>query len=742
MSHELEPRRGVAEGQWPAPLPALPQDRFSRATIWLAQVRRYATALRKRWWVFLLSLVAIGGPVAYFAMTRPPTFQSQAMMWLTGKLNLPSAGLYAEELSNYIGTQADLFKGPILQWRAFERVRAQFPAVFGTKTNTALARLPFALTVRSSMKSSVLELRVTGPSSEATQAFLDALMDEYLAFKKDSRKRTSSGALSGITDQIHEAEEQIQHQQQQVTLFQMSNNISYLSEHGLSAGSHLSKLVELLSDLRTEQHLLELLTPAQFKGLAQGSQVTLSDKAVPGEKAARALAMNTAAPQAAYYQALQQIEILKAKRDEFARVLRPTHSKMVKLNQEIAGLEQLLKTLQDEGEERALAQMADRKKALGLQVENLESQYRAWETNAAEASRKLAEYDRMKQEMLRSQALYDRLLSLLQTVDLNNNLDQEPLVAMAPASPARPTLTKYRSGAAGLVLAFVVGLGAFFVLELLDDRFRSVQELSLNLPVRVVGQIPNVRRGPPKQGQRLLPANAAFAESFRNLRSCLLFMSEQDPQPKVILVTSAIPKEGKTTVASNLAITLALSGARVLLVDADFHRGSVHRIFNVGLKPGLLEVLSQGVAPAQAIVPTAEPNLYVLPAGKDGDTSSDLFLRCRVDLLLKDLAGQFNYIVVDSSPVLATDAAACLGPFTDGVFMVVRAGHTSSRMASEALDRLLKRNSKVLGVIYNRAPASTDYYCHYTRDYYRADGPVRPRAPAPAAPVAENLGAH
>jgi succinoglycan biosynthesis transport protein ExoP len=204
-------------------------------------------------------------------------------------------------------------------------------------------------------------------------------------------------------------------------------------------------------------------------------------------------------------------------------------------------------------------------------------------------------------------------------------------------------------------------------------------------------------------------------------------------------VTSAIPKEGKTTVSSHLAITLAMSGSRVLLVDADFRRASVHLLFHVGLKPGLLEVLSQGISPAQAIVSTAEPNLYVLPAGKDGDSSSDLFLRCRVDLLLKDLAGQYNYIVIDSAPVLATDDAACLGPFTDGVFMVVRAAHTSSRMACEALDRLLRRNSKILGMIYNRAPASTDYYCQYTRDYYGADGAAKPPAPAPAAPAAEDV---
>ncbi len=704
--------------------------------MWHAQVRRYATGLRKRWWIFVLSLLVIGGPAVFLAVIQPPKFQSQAMMWLTGKLKLPSEGLYAEELTSYIGTQADLIKSAVIQWRAFEKVRAQFPALFGGKTVTTPVRLPFVLTIRSSLKSSVLELRAAGPSPEATQAFLDALMDEYIAFKKDSRKRTSSGALSGITDQVREVEKQIQQQQSQVTFFQMSNNISYLTEHGLSAGSHLSKLVELLSDLRTEHRLLELLTPAQYKGLADGSQAPISDTALPGEKATRSLAVNTTAPQSAYYQALQQVQMLKAKRDEFARVLRPTHSKMVKLNQEITGLEQLLKTLQDEGEQRAQAQMANRKKALELQIANLESQYRAWETNAAEASRKLAEYDRLKQDLQRSQALYDRLLGLLQSVDLTTSFDQESLVPMGPASPARPGFTKYHLLAVGLFLAFVVGTGAFLLLELFDDRFRSVQELSLNLPAEVLGQIPKTYLSPPKGNRRLLPAankQPAFAESFRNLRSSLLFMPGQDTQPKVILVTSAIPREGKTTVATNLAVTLAMSGSRVLLVDADFRRGSVHRIFNVRLKPGLLEVLTQSVSPARAIVPTSQPNLFVLPTGEASNGSSDVFLRCRVDLLLHELTAQYSHIVIDSAPVLATDDAACLGPYTHGVFMVVRSAYTSSRMAREALDRLRKRGVMVLGMVYNCAPVSTDYYCQYGSYYRNSDtsGPSRPAADEP-----------
>jgi capsular exopolysaccharide synthesis family protein len=566
-------------------------------------------------------------------------------------------------------------------------------------------------------------------------------MDEYLAFKNDARKRISSGALSSITDQINDTQKQIQQQENQLTLFQMSNNIPYLTEHGLSAGSHLSKLVEILSDLRTEVRLLELLTPAQFNGLSEVSEVPIVDTDVPGEKAAHALAINTAAPQSAYYQALQQIDLLKAKRDYFSQVLRPTHSKMVKLNQEIAGLEQLLKTLQDEGENRALTHMVNRKKSLELQIQNLESQYRTWETNAVEASQKLAEYDRMKQDIQRGQALYDRLLGLLQTVDLNNNLDQELLVPMAPASQARPTAAKTGIMAVGFVLAFLVGLGAFLALEFMDDRFTSVSELSLHVPAEVAGQIPKTRLRPSNGFRRLIAADAqpAFAESFRNLRSFLLFMpSTQNAQPKVILITSAIPKEGKTTVASNLARTLAVSGSSVLLVDADLRRGSVHQVFDVCLKPGLREVLSHEVPAAQAIVETAHPGLFVLPAGELGNSNSDAFLRSGMSQLLHDLAAQYSYIVIDSAPVLATDDAACLGPSTDGVFMVVRASYTSARMTREALDRLRKRKVTVLGMVYNCAPPSSDYYWRYSRDYYPARQATGPPASGPAEALSQD----
>lgn len=382
-----------------SPSPAVPQslDRFSAAAALHNQFQRYWSALSKRWWIVALCLLLIGGPAVLYAVINPPTFRSQAIMWLTSKLSLPGGpGFFSEEMSSYMSTQAELMKSPAIQQRAFQKVRAAFPEVALLVTNPQPEHLPFDLTIAGSPKNSVLNLEARGRFAQATRAFLDAVMEEYLELKKGSHQQTSVGALAGITDQIKDVERQIKAQQDQLSDFGTSNNISFLTEHGLSAGSHLAKLGEALSDLQTEHRLLESLTPEQFTDLTLGNQNTFSEVVLPGEKAARAAMASMQPSETAYYQALQQLQLLKAKRDDFARVLRPSHSKMVKLSQEISGLEQLLKTLREEGGQHALGQIANRKKSLELQIESLENQRRAWETNAIEANGKLAEYRSLK----------------------------------------------------------------------------------------------------------------------------------------------------------------------------------------------------------------------------------------------------------------------------------------------------------------------------------------------------------
>ena len=684
-----------------------------------------------------LCLLFIGGPSVIYVIIKPPNFRSQAIMWLTSRLNLPGgAGFLSEEMSSYLSTQSELMKSPVIQQRAFLKVCAMFPEVALLVTNPQPEHVPFDLVVKSSPRNSLLNLEVTGRSAQATRAFLDAVIAEYLELKKGSHQQTSVGALTGITEQINEVEKQTKAQQEQLTAFEVSNNISYLNEHALSAGSHLSKLVELLSDLRTEHRLLELITPDQFLEASSQQRNALSATTLPAERTPRIAEAPMQASDTAYYQALQQVELLKATRDEFARVLRPTHSKMVKLNQQISGLEQLLKTIKAEGGQRALAQMSNRKQAIELQMQSLESQYRDWETNSVEASGKLAAHDRLKENLVRSQALYDRLLGLVQSVDLNKNIDQEPLSRLAPASVARP-IRDLKLAAMGLFLAFVAGFGLVALLETMDDRFISVNELRYHLPEEVIGQIPETRLSLSNgvSGLSRRPEEQhAFAESFRSLRSSLFFMFDESARPRVILLTSSVPKEGKSTVTAHLAASLSATGAKVLLVDADLRRSTLHKIFGISLKPGLREVLTEGLPVASAIVPVSLPlaiatesgrtgaaapaNLFLLPGGEAGTGIAEVLLRSQVQDLLRDLATQYDYVIIDSPPMLATDDAVSLASKADGVFVVVRAAYTHSRMIREALDRLHKRHVKVLGLIYNRAAPSSDYYYRYSRDYH------------------------
>src|ERR1051326_5345619 len=130
MNNELLPERRPDNGAWAVRSEVVPQDRFTAASFWHAQLHRYLAAVRKRWWIPLVSLVLIGGPTAYYAKITPTTYQSKALMWLTGRLNLPSQGMYMEELTSYIGTQAALMKSPTIISKALQRVRAKFPDAF------------------------------------------------------------------------------------------------------------------------------------------------------------------------------------------------------------------------------------------------------------------------------------------------------------------------------------------------------------------------------------------------------------------------------------------------------------------------------------------------------------------------------------------------------------------------------------------------------------------------------------
>jgi capsular exopolysaccharide synthesis family protein len=273
----------------------------------------------------------------------------------------------------------------------------------------------------------------------------------------------------------------------------------------------------------------------------------------------------------------------------------------------------------------------------------------------------------------------------------------------------------------GCFIGIIFGIGFLFLLDRFDDRPVSFTELQEHFDELILGQIP--QDSTRARDRKLLPLTAndtrfAYAEAHRNLRSSLIFMAIEGARPRTIVITSGVPGEGKSTVAVNLAITMAFSGSRVLLIDADLRKGTVHEYFEVGDQPGFAEVLAGDTQWEQVIHQTHVPNLSIMPRGNFPPNPGELIL-AGAEGLIKELHQHFDFILFDSAPVLAADDTASLAPKVDGTLFVIRAAYTSARLARNALDLLYQRQVNVMGIVFNSVETnSREYYYFKYPEYY------------------------
>jgi capsular exopolysaccharide synthesis family protein len=240
----------------------------------------------------------------------------------------------------------------------------------------------------------------------------------------------------------------------------------------------------------------------------------------------------------------------------------------------------------------------------------------------------------------------------------------------------------------------------------------------------ILGQIPNVADSRKDTGLPLLQAEDdryTYAEAFRSLRSSLIFMPNQ-LEMKTLLVTSAIPNEGKSTIASNLAITMAASGARVLLVDADLRRGDIAQLFDIDGRFGLSNILRGEVPWKEAVIQsTKHPTLSIIARGPVTNQSGELLLKPEMVKLLEEFKDAYDLTIFNTAPILAADDTPTLAPNFDGALMVVRASFTSARLTKNSLNMLYQRQVNVLGLILNCIDSEMpDYYYYRYPKYYAA----------------------
>jgi tyrosine-protein kinase Etk/Wzc len=360
-----------------------------------------------------------------------------------------------------------------------------------------------------------------------------------------------------------------------------------------------------------------------------------------------------------------------------------------------------------------------------------------------------AEEERLTQRVRAAQNVADQLREEQQRARIAEAVEAGQVELVDLANVPGPIGTqRNRKILFGLLVGFLLGGGVAVLLDRMNTSIRRLEDLAaLGVPnLAVVPRIAGAgeKRGLPglggKAGRLMAKARArivgrrhrtvlpiavmnsqsSWSEAYRTLRTNLLF-SQRVPDLKMVVVTSALEGEGKTTTSVNLAATFAQQGVRVLLIDCDLRRAGLHKLFGEDRKPGLTNVLFRENATEEAIRATPVENLYLLPSGTLPTNPSEVLGGSRMREFMAELAGQFELLVLDTPPLLAAADAAILGTEADGVVVVVKAGSTELTAAKQAVSQLSAVGARVVGAVLNDPDGKVPKYsAYYYYEYYGA----------------------
>ena len=687
--------------------------------------RRYLSYLRERWWVVVVCLAVTVSCVVAYETIRQETYTSYAQLYLTLGPQL-GMNVFAEAKDDF-ATQIELLKGSRLRRAAIERAGPRAAQLSGG-INVEVFR---------PMNTSILQLRVTAPDAAVAQEFLKALIDEYLAFKKETRLTTAEDLVNSLTEQLEKREKELRAEQEKWLESQKTNNLPVIEEESKSHGLYLAEMNMQVARLRLEEELLSKGLDLEASGVSTLTNLPAnsstnkpasasSDSDMTNIVSAAATNSPAFASDAALKAARLQLAVVLAEKERLTEQFSEMHPAVRRLQDESERLRKTVTILEEQNAEQKRLDLDQVRKRIAA----IEDAIPAWSKKVLESNIRLSEGQRLRNNLQRQQGRYDLLGSMLQTVDLNKNMPQERITVLDPPSPGSPTQRSlpfrvFLAVAGGLFLS----LGIVFAWHLLDDRFVSVRDVKDQFGEMVLGLVPQIKVSRSKPQAALIESDdprQAYVESYRHLRSALLLSPLGEARTQTLLFTGATPHEGKTTIAINLARVLARSGLRVALVDADLRGGgSLHGLLGAQEQPGVLDFLRGEAKVAAVVHETDLPLLTLVPIGSPGEHPEGLFLDARLGQLLEKLRAGRDFVIVDGASILSADDAALLAPHADTVVLVVRPFYTRSRLVRQALDMLHQRQAKQVAIIFNRA-RKDDLAGHY---YARNGDPARTPGP-------------
>jgi capsular exopolysaccharide synthesis family protein len=669
---------------------------------------RYRTLVKQRWRVLAITVGAGLFLASILLFLKPVAYESVGQLMVSEPINASEGSQYIEQQAEYAETQVIVMQSPDVIDRTRRRLALENVQLSGT----------VKIDARIEPRSKIFTISGIGAEPETTRRYVEVLMEEFINYKREKRRDASVTTASQIGTELNKLRDEVRQQEDQLHKFTELNDMAFWEEQGKTSARFLSDLKTQQANLLTELHRLETLSSEDLLNRpVQAAQPSArgAEGALTQPDTALGADLNTE-----YFQKTRELVQKQAEFAERSRTWKPKHPRLKALKDSIDDLNRLLETIKQQTKESSSARVSSIKAELG----SLEESIKIWEKNVLEASRKDAEYKRLNAALTRTQGLYEKLLLSMQSVEVSKNVAQETLQIMQHASAAKRVSRGIVTHLLlGIILGMLAGGGMLVFLDRTDDRFASSSEIVEQFTEPILGQIPSAEASHTDDGLPLIQPEDdryMYAEAFRSLRSSLLFIPGDKPA-KLVLVTSAIPNEGKSTVASNLAITLALSGSNTLLVDCDLRRGDLAHLFDTDGRFGLSNVLRGELPWKDACQQTKYPKLTLLPRGPVTNQSSELILSGNINELLAEFRAGFDFVIFNTSPILATDDTPSLAPRFDGTLLVMRAQHTSARSTHNALNALYQRQVNIYGLILNCIDVGMpDYYYYQYPKYYTA----------------------
>jgi len=663
------------------------------------RIYRYRAIVRRYWWVLLLC-VSVGLLYEVFILvTKPTRFVSVGKLKVSEVVTDESMKSWA--MTNGWGqTIVEELKGSIVRERAVKKIAIEKPQSVSLADGVEIAAINEPNTF-------IFNITGAGQNVEFTRTYVDATMDAFMQMRRELSRGTLSERVLESQTQAETQKQEVEASRAILDRFKEDNSVPFIEQQSEQISAELAELRRSRGELMQQVNI--------YKNL---NETALLDANSPkNEKKSSGQSGDSLGSR--WLDKQEQLAIKEAELKERAIVWKSVHPRFQQLEREVADLRLSIDVLKGE----AAKNLEGVLRRLDAEIKTKDVAISELDTKAREFSKITAKYTILKEEVERREAAYNQSREGLDKLRLGPAA-QEILAVHQPASLAVVEDKGYlRHLLTGLIGGLLLGMAILFLLDRSDDRLASSSEMIEQFNEAIIGQIPDVADSRTNTGLPLLQEEDErfmFAEAFRSLRSSLIFMPNQS-ELKTLIVTSAIPNEGKSTVASNLSVTMAAAGARVLLVDADLRRGDIAALFDTDGRQGLSNVLRGEVNWRNCIQTARKDHLHILPRGPTTNKSGELLLLPIVPKLLDEWKAAYDLVIFNTAPILATDDTPTIAPNFDGTLMVIRASFTSARLTRNALNALYQRQVNVLGLILNCVDTEIpDYYYYKYPKYYAA----------------------